>query len=184
MNGRRFLLGYRRRLLVSQWLGIGLLLLVAWTVWKQSVRASSLRWNTGQAVFVRRVVDGDTLLLENGARVRLLGVDTPETKHPERGVEPYGIEAYEKTRGLVEQRDVTLLFDRERRDQYGRLLAYVELADGSLLNMELVRAGYSRALVTFPLATRYKKLLLAAEEEAKGSGLGIWSLQELTQDEK
>jgi len=74
---------------------------------------------------VERVVDGDTLLLAGGTRIRLLGVDTPETKHPDRPPEPLGFEAAAFTRSHVENRYVKLRFDRERRDRYRRVLAYV-----------------------------------------------------------
>ena len=73
--------------------------------------------------YVERVVDGDTFLLAKGVRVRLLGVNTPETKHPRRPVEPLGPEASLFTKRHIEGRNVTLLFDRGRRDRYHRVLA-------------------------------------------------------------
>jgi len=123
---------------------------------------------------VERVVDGDTLLLDGGTRVRLLGVDTPETKHPEKKPEPLGFEAYEFTRSLVEGRQVTLEFDRERRDRYRRVLAYVYV-EGRQLNEELIRAGLSRAETQFPYADSMKRRFRDAEQEARTEKRGLWS---------
>src|SRR5260221_8295539 len=83
----------------------------------------------GAVARVQRAVDGDTLLLDDRTRVRLLGVDTPETKRPDWPVESFGPEAHEFTRAHVEGRQVRLEFDKERHDKYGRVLAYVYLDD-------------------------------------------------------
>ncbi|MEX1098377.1 MAG: thermonuclease family protein [Planctomycetales bacterium] len=125
---------------------------------------------------VERVIDGDTLLLEAGHRIRLIGVDTPETKHPDRPVEPLGVEAAEFTRGFVEDKDVRLGFDKERRDRYRRILAYVYVEDRSL-NEELIRAGYSVAVTKFPYSAVMKRRFEAAEEEARAAGRGLWALE-------
>lgn len=122
---------------------------------------------------VVRVVDGDTLLMEGDIRVRLLGVDTPETKHPTLGVQPLGPEASEFTRQFAEGKLVTLRFDRERRDRYHRWLAYV-YRDDRCLNEELIRAGYSRAMTRFPYSTQMKKRFRAAEAQAQAARVGIW----------
>lgn len=122
---------------------------------------------------VKRVVDGDTLLLEGGTRVRLIGVDTPETKHPHRPVDPLGVEAADFVRRHVEGRRVTLRFDRERRDRYRRVLAYVYVEDW-FLNEEIIRAGYSRAVTRFPYSTRMKRRFREAETEARDHHRGLW----------
>ena len=124
--------------------------------------------------WVDRVVDGDTLVLRGGARVRLIGVDTPETRHPRRGVEFYGPEAAAFTRRQVGGRQVRLAFDRERTDGYGRFLAYVYI-DETFLNEELIRRGYGRSLLTFPYSSRMKALFKSAEAKARRTRLGIWS---------
>ena len=93
---------------------------------------------------VERAVDGDTLLLANGARVRLQGIDTPETKHPHKLPEPFGGEAWACTAGMVEGKRVRLAFDTHRVDRYGRFLAYVYVGD-VFLNERLVRRGLARA---------------------------------------
>src|SRR5687767_4907398 len=94
---------------------------------------------------VVRVVDGDTLLLDRKERVRLIGVDTPESVDPRRPVQQFGKEAADFTRRIVQGKRVRLEFDRDREDRYGRTLAYVFLEDGTLLNAEIVRHGYGFA---------------------------------------
>lgn len=123
---------------------------------------------------VQRVIDGDTLLLANGARVRLIGADTPETVQPNHPVEPWGPEASEFTRQFVEGREVWLEFDRERVDRYGRFLAYVWVGD-RMLNEELIRSGLARANLTYRYAQSKKNRFRRAEQEARSAGRGIWS---------
>ena len=125
---------------------------------------------------VERVIDGDTLVLAGGTRVRLLGVDTPETRHPNRPPEPLGKEATAFTRRHVEGKEVTLRFDRQRRDRYRRVLAYVYVDDW-FLNEELIRAGYSRAETQYPYSSAMKRRFRQAEEEARRANRGLWALQ-------
>lgn len=123
---------------------------------------------------VKRVIDGDTLLLETGERVRLIGVDTPETKHPDLPVDPLGLEAAEFVEDRVEGRTVELRFDRERYDAYERLLAYVYV-DGTCLNEEIIREGYSKAITRFPFRSEQKIIFIKAETEAKQAKRRIWA---------
>lgn len=134
-----------------------------------------------QLHFVARVVDGDTLQLASGHRVRLIGVDTPETVHPQRPPEPLGPEASEFTRRLVEGRPVRLEFDRERWDAYQRVLAYVYV-DELLLNEELIRAGLSRAFTTYPFRSDMQRRFRAAEAEARAARRGLWGLEPARQE--
>ena len=129
----------------------------------------------GETAFVERAVDGDTLLLEGHVYVRLLGVDTPETKRPNWPVEPFGAEAHEYTRSRVEKRQVRLEFDKERRDKYDRVLAYVYV-DDSFLNEDLIRTGMGRAITNHPYSEAMKRRFRAAENAARRERLGIWSL--------
>ncbi|GAG19155.1 unnamed protein product, partial [marine sediment metagenome] len=92
----------------------------------------------GFSVLVTRVIDGDTIEIQGGERVRYIGIDTPETVHPLEPVEYFGQEATEKNRELVEGKRVRLEKDVEDRDEYGRLLQYVWL-DDIMVNAELVR---------------------------------------------
>lgn len=122
---------------------------------------------------VVRVVDGDTLLLDGNERVRLIGVDTPESVDPRRPVQSYGKEASAFTRRLAQGKRVRLSYDQERKDRYGRTLAYVYLEDGTLLNAEIIRQGYGQVLTRFPF--RYLEEFRAYEREARGQRRGLWA---------
>ena len=157
-------------------LGLITTALILWRV--STTRTLEALPPAGVPVRVVRAIDGDTLLLEGGFRVRLLGVNTPETKHPDRAAEPFGPEAYEFTRALVHQRTVTLEFDRERLDNYRRILAYVFLDDGSLLNQRLIETGHSPAVVSFPIRSDRRRVFIDAERIAQKKLAGIWALPE------
>src|SRR5438093_5078674 len=129
----------------------------------------------GDFEVVERVVDGDTLLLQSGERVRLIGVDTPETKHPKKPVEYFGKEASAFTRRMVEGKRVRLEFDQANaaqghKDRYGRTLAYVFLEDGTLLNAEIIKQGYGHAYTQFPFSRmeEFRRLEREAREEERG----------------
>ncbi len=126
-----------------------------------------------QEAIVRRVVDGDTFVLETGERVRMLGVDTPETVHPDRPVEAWGPEASQFAKDLLEGHPVRLEYDRERFDSYGRVLGYVWRGD-QFVNAEILRAGLGRADVRRPLRADRKRLLETAEKEARSARRGLW----------
>ncbi len=152
------------------------IILLTLVVWRLSTTPEVPRAlpATGIETVITRVVDGDTLIIETGERIRLLGVDTPETKHPNRPAEPWGHEASEFTRQHVEGQRVQLEFDRERQDRYGRWLAYV-FRDDWFLNEELIRQGYSRAETRFPFRSDRQRLFRKAEQEARDERRGIWS---------
>ena len=130
-------------------------------------------------VAVTRTTDGDTVKIspevDGEDRVRLIGVDTPETTG--RMPEPYGEEAARFTRETLEGRDVSLEFDAEREDDYGRLLAYAYLPDSSMFNEALLREGYAQ-VATFPPNTRYLERFEEAQEEAREARRGLWGLPE------
>jgi len=121
---------------------------------------------------VLRVVDGDTLLLQNRARVRLLGIDTPEVAHEGRPGEPLGAEAAEFTRQFIGGRPVQLRLDHERLDPYGRWLAYVYV-DGQMLNEALLHAGLAEVFRKARCSDSTKKRFLAAEAEARRKRRGL-----------
>ena len=123
---------------------------------------------------VERVVDGDTFVLIGGERVRLIGIDTPESVHPEKPVEPFGREASAYLKKLVEGKGVRLEFDVQDRDRYGRLLAYVYLGDGTFVNAEIVRNGYA-AVLTVPPNVTHAEEFLALQREAREGRRGLWS---------
>ncbi|MBW1796517.1 MAG: thermonuclease family protein [Deltaproteobacteria bacterium] len=131
----------------------------------------------GEWVLVTRIIDGDTIHVGRGWRditVSLLGVDTPETVHPDKPVEFFGHEASEFTKRSLEGIKVRLKFEPSiRHDNYGRLLAYVFLLDGTLFNSELVKEGYARVIA--PSRFRYYEEFRSYEQEAMAASLGIWS---------
>lgn len=137
-------------------------------------------------IVVKRAVDGDTLVLENGERVRLIGIDTPEMHASEKlqrdsrrsgqdlnTIQKLGRRAYEFTRNLVEGKRVSLEFDAERYDKYDRLLAYVYLKGGIFVNAEIVKQGYAN-LMTFPPNVKYADLFLKLYHEAREKRRGLW----------
>ena len=125
---------------------------------------------------VRRVVDGDTLLMQSGDRVRLQGIDTPETVRENYPVEPWGPQASAFTKEFVREASgrVKLTFGNERLDGYGRYLAFVWDGD-KMLNEELVRAGLAEARLGWNYSSTLKRRLRLAQEEAKRAQRGIWS---------
>jgi micrococcal nuclease len=125
---------------------------------------------------VARVIDGDTLLLSNGERVRLIGVDTPELHHPLKPVQYFAREASEFTRSMVEGKRVRLEYERRKRDKYGRLLAYVYLEDGTLLNAEIIKRGYGFAYTKYPF--RYLDVFRQYQREAREHERGLWKHKE------
>jgi micrococcal nuclease len=123
---------------------------------------------------VTGVIDGDTIVIQGDLRVRYIGVDTPEIENPAYGRkgEPLGQEAKDINQRMVLGKVITLRFDSERRDRYGRLLAYV-WADSTFVNAELVRAGLAR-VIHRPPNLRYFPLLKKLEREARDKRSGIW----------
>ena len=116
------------------------------------------------------MIDGDTIIIEGGYRVRYIGIDTPEI-HPD--LEAFGIEAWQANRQLVEGKKLRLERDVSETDKYGRLLRYVWV-DDILVNAELVRAGLARAKA-YPPDTKYQYHLEQMEAEARKAGRGMWA---------
>ena len=131
--------------------------------------------NAQDLVKVKRVIDGDTILLTNGERVRLIGVDTPETKHPQKPVERFGKEAYLFTKKMVEGKEVRLKYDWPRKDKHDRLLAYVYLLNGTFLNAEIIKQGYGFAYTKYPF--KYMEEFRQYEREARENKRGLWKLK-------
>lgn len=128
---------------------------------------------------VIRIVDGDTIVVRTDRgqeRVRLIGIDTPESVDPRRPVECFGKEAARYTASLLPPgTPVTLERDAQPRDRYGRLLAYVyRSSDGLLVNEAIVAGGYAQVL-TIPPNVTHAERFLAAERSARASGAGLWS---------
>ena len=139
--------------------------------------------NSFPQVQVLRVVDGDTLVVSPDERVRLIGVDTPETVHPAKGVQPYGKEASDFTRKALEGKTVWLEFDVQPRDRYQRVLAYVwteepntdRIREG-MFNARLLLEGYAQ-IMTIPPNVAYTERFLGFEREAREKNCGLWALR-------
>jgi len=136
----------------------------------------------GQTFVVTRVIDGDTLDIDapdgdqRTTRVRLWGVDTPEKarRDPPRPAEPFAEEATHLTRGLVQGQRVRLTLEPHRvRGNYGRLLAFVQLPDGTLLNEALLLAGLARSDDRW--SHRYVRRFESLEREAREAKIGLWA---------
>ena len=134
-----------------------------------------------QEALVVQVVDGDTLVLAGGIKVRVLGIDAPEMEKDGRPADFLAHQAKATLGELTLNRKITLSFDRLRYDHYGRLLAYLFLPDHTLVNAEMVRLGMARVYFIAP-NLRYQKVLVAAQQEAIGAQRGVWQ-QLLKQDE-
>ena len=137
-------------------------------------------------ILVKRVIDGDTIELENRERVRFIGIDTPEvwpsnklerdvkrTKKDRETIIRMGKAASKFTKSLVDGKRVRLEFDAEKRDRYGRLLAYVYLPDGRMLNGELLREGYAQ-MYTFPPNVKHVDIFRELQKEAREESRGLW----------
>jgi micrococcal nuclease len=125
------------------------------------------------AVVVERVIDGDTIVLTDGRRVRYIGIDSPEMDAASERSRALAARAHEFNIDLVEGKTVRLESDVERIDRYGRTLAYVYVED-QFINLELVRAGLARAKI-YGKNHLHSKALAAAEDEAKAARAGIWA---------
>jgi len=136
-------------------------------------------------VFVRKVVDGDSLELASGQRVRLIGIDAPESsENPKaqrdslrsgqalQAIVSLGQESKRFVKNLIEGKKVRLEVDAQQHDKYGRLLAYLFL-DDMFINAEIVRQGYA-SLMTIPPNVKYNKELIRSFEEARSFQRGLW----------
>lgn len=131
--------------------------------------ASTYEWTT-----VKRVIDGDTIELEGGTKVRLIGVDTPETVDPRKPVEYFGKEASDFTKSQLEGNRVRLEYDWQRVDKYGRTLAYVYQEDGTLFNAKIIALGYAHAYTKYPFKQELMDLFRSLERDAREHHRGLW----------
>lgn len=127
------------------------------------------------------VIDGDTLVLDGGLTVRVLGIDAPEMEKEGRAAEFLAHQAKAALAEMTLHQTVRLEYDRQRYDHHGRVLAYLLLPDGTLVNAELVRRGLARVYFHAP-NERYRESLLSAQREALEAGRGVWR-KLLQQDE-
>lgn len=142
--------------------------------------------NDYSRVLVKKVFDGDTFLLANGEKVRLIGLDTPELHDSDKlfrdsrkskmevvKIKMMGQKSYLFTKLMVEGRYVKLDFDVERKDKYNRLLAYAYLQNGTFVNAEILKQGYA-SMMTIPPNTKYVNVFLKLYKEARENKRGLW----------
>lgn len=136
--------------------------------------SASVTTETLQKAKVSRVIDGDTIELESGQKVRYIGIDTPETVDPRRNPQCFGKEASLRNQELVENKEVYLEKDVSETDRYGRLLRYVYLEENGIsINEQLVKEGYA-ATSSYPPDIKYQEKLKVAEQEARDNQKGLW----------
>lgn len=156
---------------------LALLLVPAMLAWACASEALQDGRSAGDRVTARvlRVVDGDTAHVDldgEDVTVRLIGIDTPESVQLGTPVECFARRASDYARSRLDDRSVDLEFDVERRDRYGRTLAYVWIGE-ELLNRTLVAEGYA-TVTTYPPNVKYVDEFTAAQREAREAGLGVW----------
>jgi micrococcal nuclease len=139
----------------------------------RNTKAASPRLSPiGGPAKVVAVLDGDTIVISGGDKVRYAGLNTPETHHPDKLPEYCGEEAFEANRRLVAGKTVRLEFDGRRRDKYGRLLAYVYV-ESLLVNAELIRQGYAQ-VSTYKENQRYHEEFERLQQNAIAARRGLW----------
>lgn len=138
-----------------------------------STQTSASQSPNSQSVKVLRVIDGDTIEIEGGQKVRYIGIDTPETVHPDKSIQCFGIEASNKNKELVEGKSVRLEKDVSETDRYGRLLRYVYL-DDIFINKFLVEEGFAYSS-TYPPDVKYQGIFKASQQKAQEQKKGLWS---------
>jgi len=124
-------------------------------------------------VKVTRVVDGDTIEIEGGEKVRYIGIDTPETVDPRKEVQCFGPEASKKNKELVEGKMVRLEKDITDRDKYNRLLRYIYVGD-TFINLELVKQGFAYSY-SYPPDIKYQDQIVKAQQGAREAKRGLWN---------
>jgi endonuclease YncB( thermonuclease family) len=179
----------RQRLAITVLCMLSALFAVCFDYSCHSQKQQSISWQSPAAVSdyeryndktfrVVKVIDGDTIYIDipdgNNAytRVRLLGVDTPETKKPKTGIMYFGPQASEFTRQSTLEKPIRVFLDVKSRDKYNRLLAYIQLPDGKFLNEELLSEGFAYADVRFKHSYYHKYMQLQAV--AKRAKKGLW----------
>lgn len=132
---------------------------------------------TESMVLVTKVVDGDTVQIEGGQTVRLIGIDTPETVDPRRPVQCFGVEASNETKRLLQGQRVVLTKDVSEKDRYDRLLRYIYLpisqTEMLFVNKHLVEEGFAKAY-TYPPDVKFSEEFVSAQNRAREAGKGLW----------
>jgi len=152
---------------------------ISLTILDFSCNSKSNRDNLGEYLPVKKVVDGDTFWVddgtEKGVKIRLIGVDAPESRKTGRKkIGYYGKESKKYLTKLLSNKKVKLEFDVERYDKYQRILAYVYIEDGTFVNAELVKNGYAMVM-TIPPNVKFAEKFVKLQQEARKNNRGLWN---------
>lgn len=145
--------------------------------WEGSSRTITISSTTKKQVTVNRVVDGDTFEVtwdDKTEKIRLIGIDTPETVHPNKPVQEGGKEASNFSKEQLTGKTVYVELDVEDRDKYGRLLGYVYMEDGSFYNAALAGEGFAK-IATYPPNVRWVELFKYLQTNARDAKRGVWA---------
>ena len=167
-----FLLGFGASQLISLFLSSKIPSQKSVEITKEATSTAVLGETKEERVLVSRVIDGDTVELEDGRKLRYIGIDTPELVHPDKATECFAKEAMEENKRLVDGKTVRLESDVSETDRYGRLLRYVSV-ENTMVNDTLVRQGFAHAS-TYPPDVKYSQQFLEAEKEARENNRGLW----------
>lgn len=141
---------------------------------KETISLPAKQPQYGSFVKVQSVIDGDTIQLEDGVRLRYIGIDTPEKNDPRKPVQCFAKEATEKNRSLVEGKKIKFFKDVNSTDKYGRLLGYVYLEDGTFVNFEMVESGFAFSY-PYPPDVSKQDEFNQAQAKARDTKLGLWA---------
>lgn len=140
----------------------------------------SLTSSVPTVVKVKRVIDGDTIEIETGQKVRYIGMDTPELHDPRKPIQCFAQEAYLKNKELIEGKTIRLEKDISETDKYGRLLRYIYLQENNatteaiFINNYLVENGYA-FVATFPPDVKFAGLFVQSQQKARNNHAGLWN---------
>ncbi len=150
------------------------LLVAAWPAWPLESQDSGLK--PGPQAKVQSVIDGDTLLLENGRELRLVGIQAPKLPLGRAGFKPWPLAEESKSylAHLVENKELKIFFGQAAQDRHGRILGHAYLPDGGWVQQDMLRAGLAR-VYTFADNRALAAELLSAEREARKKNAGIWA---------
>lgn len=147
-------------------------------LWPNAHFSTSLSISHQQLFKVKKVVDGDTFWVEDGSKkgmkIRLIGVDAPESRNAFRKKkEPFGEASKQYLINLIDGKRVRLKYDVSRYDRYGRTLAYAWLEDGTFINAKLLQDGYA-VVMTVPPNIKYADYFLKLQRKARRANRGLW----------
>lgn len=140
-----------------------------------STESTTFSTTTTKYYTVIKIIDGDTIEIETIGKVRLIGIDTPETKDPRKEVQCFGQEATNKITEIIGKGRVFIEYDESQglTDKYGRTLVYIFLEDGTFINYEMIKQGYAFEY-TYNKPYKYQSMFKEAQIDAQSNLNGLW----------